>query len=820
MLKTHFKTAVRHLAKNRVYTLINVLGLALGMTAALFILQHVYFELSYDTFHKQAEDIYRVPFDWHATDENGVHTEVYASNVPGFGPTAQAEIPEVVATTRLFHVLTSVSSNVLSYEPVNGERISFHEENGFYADSTFFDVFTFPLRYGNVETALTKPQSILLTTSLAEKYFGQSWERDTPIGEIIEINGMQQGRFTVTGILKDVPTNSHIQFDFLLSYSSFRSDAGVNRSWAWSQCYTYLRLTPQANPSVVEEKIRDIINNHYDWEKKPIMFLQHLTSIHLDSDLLFEAGVNGSRTSVYFLSVIGVFILIIGWINYLNQTIAKSFDRAEEVGVKKAIGALKRHILGQFMIESAIINTISVLLAILLVAILQSSLISYLGWNLSAIEMKGLFASDVFIWFILLFLIGSLLSALYPARVMIKTPTIGLKVTKKVFSKGGSLSRQGLVVFQFIASLILIFGSLIVYRQLVFMQQHDLGMDINQVMVLKTSPQSDSTYQLSLQYFKDQVKALANVEEVSATNFVPGKEIAHNRGLSRTDGGTKRGSNFYMVRTDEDFLETLQLNLVAGRNFSPGYTASSVERVVVNEATIDMLGYDSLEAALNQRVTVLGERNTTLEIIGIVKNYNQQLLQKSPESIVLRYAPSAAGYVALRFQPIGNVQQTVEQVQATWRQAFPDQPFDHFFLNEFFNQQYVSYQQFNKVFGLFTALAIFIAGLGLFGLATYTVVRRTKEIGIRKVLGASVSSILVLLSQEYIKLTLIAFVIAMPLANYLFSEWLNGFAYRIGIPWWLFVGTGLAMLIIALLATSTQTVKAARQNPVDSLRDE
>ena len=434
--------------------------------------------------------------------------------------------------------------------------------------------------------------------------------------------------------------------------------------------------------------------------------------------------------------------------------------------------------------------------------------------------MKGLFTSDVFVWFILLFLTGRLLSAFYPARVMIKTPTIGLKATKNIFLKSSSLSRQGLVVFQFIASLILIFGSLIVYRQLVFMQQHDLGMNIDQVMVLKTSPQSDSTYQSGLQYFKDQVKALASVEEASATNFVPGKEIAHSRGLRRTDGGTKRGSNFYMVRTDEDFLETLQLNLVTGRNFSPGYTASSVEEVVVNEATIDMLGYDSLEEALNQQVIVLGERNTTLDIIGIVKNYNQQSLQNSPESIVLRYAQSVAGYVTLRFKPQGNVQQTVEQVQDTWKQAFPDQPFDHFFLDEFFNRQYVSYQQNNKVFGLFTALAIFIASLGLFGLATYTVVRRTKEIGIRKVLGASVSNILILLSQEYIKLTLIAFVISMPVANYLFSEWLNDFAYRIGIPWWLFVGAGLSMLVIALLATSTQTVKAALQNPVDRLRDE
>ncbi|MGB3588638.1 MAG: ABC transporter permease [Tunicatimonas sp.] len=820
MLRNHFNSILRHLSKNRAYTIINISGLTLGITAALFILQYVYFELNYDTFHEQAENIYRVPFDWHATDENGVHTEVYASNVPGFGPTAQQEIPEVVSATRLFHVLTVVSSHVLAYEAPSGERISFHEENGFYTDSTFFDTFTFPLRYGNSATALTAPRSILLTTKLAGKYFGPNWEQRVPLGKTIEVSGMQQDRFTVTGILEEVPANSHLQFDFLLSYSSFRSDAGVNRSWAWSQCYTYLRLTPQTSPTVVEGKVKTIINNHYDWEKKPLMFLQPITTIHLDSNLLFETGVNGSRTSVYFLSVIGIFILIIGWINYLNLTLAKSMDRAEEVGIKKAIGASNRHIIGQFILESVTLNTVSLLLAILLILTLQPLVAEHLGWMASSIQINELLSSDIFYKFVLLLLIGNVITAWYPARTMLKVPAIGLQ--KKVRTTlGQSVSAQkALVVFQYAASLILIFGSLVVYRQLAFMQRHDLGMDIDQVLVLRTTPQPDSTYQSGLQFFQDNVEGLANVGTVSAANFVPGKEIAHNRGLKRTDGGTRRGDNFYMVRTDEDFLETLQLDLIAGRNFSPSFTQKTVQGVVVNEATVDMLGYNSPEEALNQQVTVLGERNTTLEIIGIVKNYNQQSLNKQPESIVLRYTPFAAGYVALQIKSTGALRQTIEQVQAAWQQAFPGQPFDYFFLDEFFNRQYLSYQQFNRTFGIFTALAIFIASLGLFGLASYTATRRTKEIGIRKVLGASVNSILVLLSQEYIKLIIIAFLIAMPIANYLFAEWLSSFAYRIDISWWVFAATGLLMLFIAWLSISIQTLKAARQNPVDSLRNE
>ncbi len=820
MLKNYFKITLRHLSKNRAYALINVLGLTLGITAALFILQYVYFELSYDTFHQQAKNIYRVPFDWHAMDENGVHTEVYASNVPGFGPTTQEEIPEVVSATRLFQVLTAVSSNVLAYEPSNGERISFHEENGFYADSTFFETFTFPLRYGDPVTALTAPRSILLTTSLAEKYFGPSWEQQVPLGEIIDVSGMQQDRFTVTGILEEVPANSHVQFDFLLSYSSFRSDAGVNRSWAWSQCYTYLRLTPQTEPTVVEDKIKTIINNRYDWEKKPLMFLQPITAIHLDSNLLFEAGVNGSRTSVYFLSVIGIFILIIGWINYLNLTLVKSLDRAEEVGIKKAIGASRRHIIGQFVLESITLNTVSLLLAILLILTLQPLVVEHLGWAVSSIQINELFTSDIFYGFVLLLLTGNIVTAWYPARTMLKAPTIGLQKKERTTLGQSVSARKALVVFQYAASLILIFGSLVVYRQLDFMQQHDLGMEIDQVLVLRTTPQPDSTYQSGLPFFQDNVEGLASVAKASATNFVPGKEIAHNRGLRRTDGGTKRGSNFYMVRTDENFLETLQLDLIAGRNFSPGFTAKSVESVVVNEATVDMLGYDSAEEALNQQVIVLGERNKTLEIIGIVKNYNQQSLNKQPESIVLRYNPSAAGYVALQIKSTGSVQPTIEQIQTSWQQAFPNQPFDYFFLDEFFNRQYLSYQQFNRTFGIFTALAIFIASLGLFGLASYTATRRTKEIGIRKVLGASVNSILILLSQEYAKLILIAFLTAMPIANYLFAEWLSSFAYRINVSWWLFATTGILMLLTAWLSVSIQTLKVARRNPVDSLRNE
>ena len=823
MIQNYLKTTYRHLLNNKLYTLTNLLGLMLGMAACLFIIRYVHFELSYDRFHQHAADIYRVPFDWNATDEKGEKTEVYASNVPGFGPVAQEEIPDVLTVTRLFHVLTTASTNVLSYQPASSSRISFHEENGFYADSTFFELFSFPLRYGSPQTALAAPRSIVLTTALAKKYFGNDWERAVPLGKTIEVNGMHQGWFTVTGIMEDIPPNSHLRFDFLLSYTSFHPDGGVNSSWQWSQCYTYLRLAPQANPKVVEAKLTTLVDKYYDWGIKPIMFLQPLTSIHLDSDLLFEAGTNGSRTSVYFLTIVGIFILLIGWINYLNLTLAKSADRTKEVGIRKTVGAGQRHIMGQFVIESLLINVVAVVLAIGMMVVLQPLVSAYLDWRVPTMGIIELLSAQVYgipCAFITLLLVGSILVALYPARIMTSTPVISSSRRRQFLFRPGVTFRKTLVTAQFIASTALIFGSLIVSQQLSYMQQHGLGMDIDQVLVLRASPESDSVYSKGLQYFKNEVKALALVEEATATNFIPGQEISHNRGIQRTDGGTKRGSNFYIVRTDDNFTAALRLKLIAGRNFSPNFTDSPAEGVILNEAAVHMLGYDSPAEALHQQVKLMERGDPLLQIIGIVENYHQQSLQQAPESIVLRYDPASIGYVALRIKPTGATRRTLNQIQKAWSQAFPGSPFDHFFLDDYFNRQYQADQQFSKVFRAFTVLAILVASLGLLGLASYTAVRRTKEIGIRKVLGASVLSVLLLLSQEYVKLTIIALLIAIPVAHYLFSEWLTGFAYRTPIHWWIFVIPGLLVLFVALLSVSTQTLRAATRNPVDSLRDE
>lgn len=823
MLKNYIKTAYRHLLKNKFYSLINILGLTFGMAACLFIFHYVHFELSYDSFHEHASDLYRVPFDWNETDESGEKISLYASNVPAFGPAVSTELPEVVASTRLFHVLTTSNSCVLSYEQPDGQVISFHEEQGFYADSTFFSMFTFPLRYGNPATALTAPNSIVLTTGMAEKYFGRNWEHEVPLGKTIAVNGMHQEDFKVTGIMEEVPANSHVQFDFLLSYASFGNNGGVVNSWVWSQCYAYIQLVPHTEPEVVNEKLKGLIDKYYEWENKPSMFLQPITSIYLDSDLRYEIGATGSRNAVYFLSIVGIFILVIGWINYLNLTLAKSADRAKEVGVRKVVGASQKHLIFQFMIESVVINSASALLAVLMVVFLQPWVADFLAWQVPNVHIGKLLQSPIYgipYPFIVLFLAGSIISALYPALIITNAHTLSVQKQKITLPRQGIAFRKVLVTSQFMASTVLIFGALIVNKQLSFMQQKDLGMSIDQVLVLKTSRESDSVYQAGFNYFKNEVKNLSAVSEATSTTFIPGKEITYTRGMQRMDGETKKGNNFFFIHTDENFAPTLGLDFVAGRNFSKDFATDQTEAIILNEAAIDMLGYNSPEEALHQKVRVSERGQPVLEIVGVIKNYHQKSLQQAHETIALRYAPATNGYVVLNIKSEGDIHHTMAQIQLAWSQAFPASPFDYFFLDDFFNRQYLADRQFNKVFSTFTALAIFIASLGLFGLASYTAVQRTKEIGIRKVLGASVMSILVLLSKEYIKLILIAFVIAIPVANYFFSEWLNHFAYRTQVHWWIFAIPGILVLLIALLSVGGQTIKAARRNPVDSLRYE
>lgn len=812
MIKNYFITAFRYLLKHKAFSLINVTGLALGMAVCLMIFQYVSFQLSYDQFHQHANNIYRVPFSAgkiSLKDNKGI----YASNVPAFGPTVKEELPEVIDFARLFHVLTIKNILTLTYQQDKDQVISFYEEHGYYADASFLTMFSFPFVTGNPETALQEPNSMVLTQTLAEKYFGKDWQQNA-LGALIEVDGMQQRSFTVTGIIEDIPANSHLQFDFLLSYASLGS--GAHSSWVWSQFYTYIQLAPNADPQKVEAKLPDLIARHYKGADEPEMFLQPLTDIYLDSDLRYETGLTGSRTAVYFLSIIGVFILVIAWINYINLSTVRSIERAKEVGVRKTMGAKGSYLMMQFVLEAMMMNLMAFVIAIIAVKSLLPIVADYLNWHIQSNSFYALLRSPVAgipFLFPLLFFVGSLLSAVYPAVVLSSfSPVVVLK-GKSHSSTGGVTLRRELATFQFAISMILITGTVVVYQQITYMQEKDLGMDISQVLVLKTPNVADATV------FTNKLKELATVEEVTATSFIPGQEITYTRGIERADEPAEGGHNFYLVFTDEHFIPTLDLRIKAGRNFSKSFV-TDIKTTIINEAAMELLGFENANEALHKKIRIRDKSKTELEIIGIIENYHQKSLQQVHEPIVLQLDATHKSYLAMKINNQEGIKANLANIHAVWQDIFPNEPYEYFFLDDYFNRQYQADQQFNRLLALFAVIAIFIACLGLSTLASYNTLQRTHEIGIRKVLGASINNILVLLTQDYVKLMGIALLLALPLTYYLVNLWLDDFTFRVSLQGWMFLIPSIMFILIILLSVSYQSFKAAKTNPADTLHYE
>ncbi len=551
MVRNFIVTTIRYLLKHKLFSLINIGGLALGMAGCLIIFRYVSFESSFDQFHQHASEIYRVPFSAGPISLMDRH-RIYASNVPAFGPIVQEELPEVIAYARLLHVLTVKNTFAMAYQATGDQVVSFYEDQGYYADASLLSMFSFPLVLGNPQTALEEPNGLVVSKTLAEKYFGSDWQQEA-LGAQIAVDGWRPGTFTVTGVLQDVPANSQLQIDFRLSYASL-GQGGDTSSWVWSQIYTYVQLAPHTNPELVEAKLPALIDQHYTGGDHPEMFLQPLADIYLDSNLRYEAGATGSRLAVSFLTIIGLFILLIAWVNYINLTTVRSLERAQEVGIRKVMGAQQRSLILQFIVEALLMNMVAFIVAVVAVYSLLSLISDFLHWKLPEGTLYELLRSPVLgVSFIFpgLFLIGSVLSALYPAMVLSAfSPVAGLK--GKLSSSKGSVLRQGLATFQFAVSMILIMGTFIVYQQLRYMQQKDLGMDISQVMVLKAGPSITSAGQSQLkpseyqsvsglEVLTSQLQELAFVEEVSATSFIPGQEITRTRGLVRLDDPEVKG---------------------------------------------------------------------------------------------------------------------------------------------------------------------------------------------------------------------------------------------------------------------------------------
>ncbi len=806
MLTNYIKTAFRNFSKQKSFTFLNISGLSLGIAASILIFQYVKYEKSFDRFHSKANDIYRIQYNgW----QNGKLNFESAVAVPAAARALKENFPEVVDFTRFFP-----EDGVMSYERPGGDVISLYEEKMQVADPGVFRMFDFTLLQGDPNTALDGLNKAVISERAAKKYFGN----EDPLGKKIVRNG--RTTFEIKGVFKDVPENSHIRFDFLLSYETLNKQTD-NRSetlWGWYDFYSFVQLKPGTDVKALQSKWDAFLQKTRgeDWANdnaRQEFILRPLTDIHLYSHLLYEAQPADQRDgdSVYALGLIAIFILIIAWVNYINLATARSFNRANEVGVRKVMGAFRSQLVGQFLTESFILNLIAATLALLIVRLAWPSFASLTGWN---IPIDFITQGDFWLLVIVLFFGGTLLSGFYPAVVLSSFKPVSVLKGKITSSASGNFLRKGMVIFQFAASIFLISGAIVVYQQLHFMKSQDLGVTIDQTLVLRGPGVTDSLYDKHLESFKNEVLRVPGVKSMTSSSSIPGDEIYWTNELRRMSGENTHPVVVSHAGIDYDYVSSFGIKMAAGRSFDKKFEHDS-KAIVINRALADVLEIENPADALNEKII---DGQDTVELIGVVENFHQMSLKDEVAPLAFRLTTSSSFY-AIKLES-ENYQAIVQSLQDPWKTFFPGNPFDYFFLDQYFNRQYDKDDRFGTVFNLFTALAIFVASMGLFGLASFMALQRTKEVGIRKVLGSTVSEIVTLLSKDFLKPVFIAALIALPLAWWAMDRWLQSFPYHISISPLAFVMSGLIVMLIAFISVSSQTLKAALTKPADTLKYE
>lgn len=814
MLRNYFKIALRDLKKRKTYAALNIMGLAIGLGCFLLIFEYVAHERSYDRFQDLGDRIVRVRLD---SFRGGELMWKSATIYPAIAPAMKKDFPEVEDFCRL-HDAELLLAN-------DARNMKFSETKGYFADPSSLRMLEINLQKGDPASALSGPDQIIISEAMAKKYFGD----EEPLGKRLTVRDPQgTWSYEVTGVFRDYPRNSHLTIEYLVSYATLGKLArmvwgdttnATETSWGWYDFYSYLLLRPGVDWKALETKLPAFCDRHLNSREfarnnniRNELALLPLSDIHLYSNYNQEAEVNGNGRAVSFLFLIAFFIIGIAWINYINLATARSMERAREIGVRKVLGALRVDLIRQFLSESVLLNVIALVVALLAVLELAPVFHQFIGraeasgFNLPANYWLGTLA---------IFAAGALLAGLYPAFVLSGYQP-GL-VLKGVFKnrRNSQTLRKGLIVAQFAASVALIAGTMIVYRQVEFMRQQSLGANINHTLVLDAAASlNDSLYQNAFQPFKNEALGISGVKNLTASSSVMGKEVYWTSSARRlvADAGT---ITLFHLGVDYDFVPAYNLELKAGRNFSENFTTDN-KTALLNEQAAKQLGFESIESAINQKIRRGGD---TLTVIGVVADFHQQGLQKTIDPMIMLLRPNIRGYYSAKIQAT-EVQATVAALQKIWEKHFPADPFSFYFLDELFDRQYRADMIFGKVFGAFAFLAVLIACFGLLGLSAYNVVQRTKEIGVRKVLGASVVSIAGLLSKDFVKLVLAANLVAWPVAYFAMNRWLQDFAYRVNIGWWVFALAGGAALLIALLTVSLQAIKAALANPVEALRYE
>ncbi len=794
MIKNYIKIAFRNLWRHKSFSLINIIGLAVGMTACFLIFMYVNFELSYDKFNTNFNNIYRLNTDIKSPNEV-LH---WSSASPPMGPSLQEDFPEVKANVRIFGASYLVES----------KNEKFQENNISFTDPSIFKIFTFPFIQGDAATALTAPFSAVLTETMAKKYFGNT----DALGKTLMLDGKHP--VAITGVIKDVPLNSHFSFDMLISASTMERLKLINmQEWGNFSNFTYLLLPEGYDASKLQAKLPGFLRKHISEDKRKKgynydLFVEPLKAVYMDT--FRGAPVNGSLSNVYIFSIIAVFILLIACINFINLTTARATERAKEVGIRKVVGAGKNQLTTQFLGESVIICLIAFIFSVVLSMLLLPMFNQLAG---KIISHNILEHGYIFILFAIAVAIG-FIAGIYPALVLTNFSITSVLKGRFTSSVKGILLRKGLVVVQFTISIVLIVGTIIVYNQLNYMRNQSLGFKKDQMVVIDFS--GDSVVQSQFQSIKNELKQIQGVLAVSASSTTPG----NGNPVAYTEAETRSGAlmpiNMNMYDVDFDFIPQYGMKIIAGRAFSNAFATDSTKAFIINETTVKDLGYASAKDAVGKRFNQWGR---TGQIVGVIQDFHFESLKENVKPLNLRINPKNIGVFTLTIKG-GDIPNTIGAIQNKWKALVPQRPFSYAFLDESFNKQYLTEDRFGKLFMYFAVLAIMISCLGLLGLASYSTLQRTREIGIRKVLGATIPGIVNMLSKEFMLLVFIAATIAFPLAWFGMHNWLKDFAYRINIGLWVFAVAGILAFTIAITTVSFQAIRAALANPVKSLRSE
>jgi putative ABC transport system permease protein len=800
VLRNYLKIAIRNLLKDKGYSAINVLGLATGMACCIFICLYIVDEISYDRFHSDYQRIYRVISD----EKNEGQVQHLANSYGPLVPAMRSDFPEIEKLSRLFPYSAAIES-------MDGRR--FQEALFFFADSTVFDLFTFTFKSGNHD-ALKKPHSLVITESTARKYFGDA----DAIGQTLKIES--RAVFTVTAVVAEMPANSHFHFDFLAPIYHVNELMGWTPHWYWPPVFTYLKLPENYSTKDIESRFPNLIGKYMgEWASNERAFrLQPLSEIRLNPTLENEIEPTGNIAYIYIFAAIAVFILLIACFNFMNLATARSAKRAKEVGLRKVVGASRGQLIKQFFGESICYATLAMLLSLGMVELFLPAFNQLVGKDLAAAYSES---PAILLGLIALTILVGLISGSYPALFLSNfRPIAVLKSNLSSGLRGGSplRLRSVLVTLQFVISISLICATYLVHRQLDFVQSKRLGFNKDHLVIV---PIRDNEMQQNFAAIKNRLQSQSSVLGVTSLSNYPWRTGFYGFPVKAEGQSDATEMSMQTLIVDHDFIRTFGMEVVAGRDFSNDITTDATQAFILNEAAVKKLGWENPIGKEFESQHIASGQSVKGRVIGVVKDFHFQSMRHAIEPMVMLVSPVSyyLDNFAVRIDA-GNMRGALADLEQIWAEVAPHRPFDFFFLDEDFDLLYRKEQRLGKMFQTFSALAIFIACLGLIGLASFSSEQRKKEIGIRKTFGASVGQIVFLFSRDFAKLTLVANFVAWPIVYFTMKQWLQDFAYRTELSWWVFLVSGSIALGIAVLSVSVQAVKAAVANPVDSLRYE